>query len=51
MSRYLTVAAAQFACVSGDIAANAEKHLMFIERARGGRRGHAGVPGTVVGRP
>ncbi|MBD1548090.1 nitrilase-related carbon-nitrogen hydrolase [Roseibium aggregatum] len=34
MSRYLTVAAAQFACVSGDIAANAEKHLMFIERAR-----------------
>lgn len=34
MSRFLTVAAAQFANVTGDIAANAEKHRMFIDRAR-----------------
>lgn len=34
MSRFLTVAAAQFANATGDIATNSEKHLDFIERAR-----------------
>ncbi len=34
MSRFLTVAAAQFANATGDIATNFEKHRDFIERAR-----------------
>lgn len=34
MSRFLTVAAAQFANATGDIATNVEKHRDFIERAR-----------------
>lgn len=36
MSRLLTVAAAQFAARSGDIAANTEAHLRLIDRARAG---------------
>jgi predicted amidohydrolase len=35
MSRFLTVAAAQFASVTGDLAANLETHRDFIARARG----------------
>ena len=35
MSRFLTVAAAQFAALSGDMAANAQAHLRLIDRARG----------------
>ena len=35
MARFLTVAAAQFAAVTGDIGANKEAHLSLIDRARG----------------
>jgi len=34
VSRFLTVAAAQFASVTGDIQANTDMHLLFIEKAR-----------------